>query len=85
MSGFIYKVKGNEIAVTSANSVANATCVRLALATGSAVVTLAYANGTQYANLTVVSSAGDTLIQKSPTDTIAANVAVQAVAIAFRD
>ena len=64
------ELQGNEVACTANTSVANAVFVRVHNIAGSAeVLTVAYANAVQYANLTMM--AGEVLyIRKGSTDTI---------------
>lgn len=64
------KLKGAEVSIASANTVGGATTVRVVNIGAAAVVNLAYANGTVYAN-TTVSNTESIVIVKGPTDTLA--------------
>ena len=77
-----YKPLANEISLTTANTVANSTLVRVANDQSAAVlITVA---GTISGTITVLSKQ-EAIIVKQPTDTLAANAAVFAVPIAYKD
>lgn len=75
----ITKVKATEIAVTTANTVNDASVVRV-YASATAVLTVANTSGT-IGTLTIPTGRVE-YIEKKPTDTIAANVSVQATSVA---
>jgi|LakMenE18May11ns_1017448.scaffolds.fasta_scaffold9377956_2 hypothetical protein len=76
------KVKGQEIALTTANTVGNSTVVRV-YTPSIALLTFTYANTTVYGTYTLGAGLDEVFI-KDPTDTITANTAVRAVSIAYR-
>ena len=61
------KLKGAEVSIASANDVASATVVRIINTGDGAVLNVAYANSTVYANCTV-SNTQSIVITKGPTD-----------------
>jgi len=61
------KLKGAEVSIASANDVGAATIVRVVNTGAAAVLNLAYANSTVYANCTV-SNTESVVIAKGPTD-----------------
>lgn len=63
----VIKVLGAEVSIATANSVGNATLVRVINTGASAVLNIAYANTTVYANVTVANTE-TVAIQKSSTD-----------------
>lgn len=63
------KLKGAEISIATANTVANATAVRIFNTGAAAVCNVAYSNGTVYANATV-SNTEALVIVKSNSDTV---------------
>jgi hypothetical protein len=63
----VIKVLGAEVSIATANSVSNATLVRVINTGASAVLNIAYANTTVYANVTVANTE-TVAIQKSSTD-----------------
>lgn len=63
------KLKGAEVSIASANNVGGATTIRVINTGAAAVLNLAYANGTVYAN-TTVSNTESIVIPKAPTDTV---------------
>ena len=63
------KPNGTERSIASANNVASAKLARVINTGAAAVMTLAYANGTAYANLTVTNTEF-VVIEKQPTDTL---------------
>ena len=75
----ITKEKSSEIGVTSANTVSNATVVRL-YATANTLVTVANTGGT-IGTLTLPGGRVE-YVEKAPTDTIAANTSIRAVSVA---
>jgi len=78
----VVKPLSQQISVTAANTVSNASLVYIAT-TASTLVTVAYANTTVKASV-VVPANQVIYLDKAPTDTIAANVAVSATSIAYR-
>lgn len=76
------KVKGQEIALTTANTIGNTTVVRV-FAPATAILTFAYANTTVYGTYTL-NAGTDEVFVKEPSDTITANVTVRAVSIAYK-
>ena len=78
----IIKPSANVIAVTTANNVYSTPLVYVA-ATAAATITVASNTGTQIGSF-VIPSGQYIFVQKNPTDTIAANVAVQATPAAYR-
>jgi hypothetical protein len=77
----IIKGLGQQITLTTANTVANSVCVYIG-AVNAAVITVANTSGT-ISSFTIPAS-NYIFVQKNPTDTIAANVAVAATPAAFR-
>lgn len=65
----ILKIIGAEVALTSANTVGNATLVRVINTGALAVLNVAYSNGTVYANVSV-SNVESVAVQKTATDTL---------------
>lgn len=63
------KLKGTEVSIASANTVGNSSTVRVVNLGAAAVLNLAYANGTVYAN-TTVSNTESIVVVKGPTDTL---------------
>lgn len=61
------RLKGAEVSIASANDVGSATIVRVINTGAAAVLNLAYANSTVYANCTV-SNTESIVITKGPTD-----------------
>lgn len=82
MSG-VLRLKGTQIAIGSANNVGGANLVRIVNTGAAAVLTVAYANGTVYANCTV-SNTEAVIVEKDPTDTVA-GTNMLAVQIAYRN
>lgn len=74
-----------EVALTSANTVSNATLIRV-VNTGSVTFLLNFANTTTvYANITLLANSV-TFVQKGSTDTVnSSNSSVRAASIAYRD
>lgn len=82
MSLRIIKPKSTEITASSANTINSATLVRVFNNSATVhLLTLAYANTTTYATLTVAGY-GEVFIAKDPTDTIQ-GTNIQATKIAF--
>lgn len=79
----IVKLKGAERSIASANNVDSATLVRIVNTGAAAVLNVAYANGTVYANCTV-SNTQAVILEKNPTDTVA-GANMLAVQIAYRN
>lgn len=63
------KIKGPEISIATANTVDDATIVRV-IASSTGVLNFAYANGTVYANTTVLATES-LVVVKGETDTLA--------------
>ena len=61
------KLKGAEVSIGSANDVNSATVVRVVNGGAAAVLNLAYANGTVYAN-TTVSNTESIIVTKGPAE-----------------
>lgn len=78
----IIKPTANQISLTSANNVYSSKVVYLS-AINAAVVTLASNTGTTIATFTLPANQY-IHVEKNPTDTLAANVAVYATASSFR-
>jgi len=78
----IIKPTANQISLTTANTVYGAPVVFIS-ATSAAVITLASNTGTQIGTFTIPANQY-IYVQKKPTDTIAANVAVFATAASYR-
>lgn len=78
----VYKFLGTQISISSANTVGNSPLLRV-FCSSSSTLTLAYANGTTYANATLAT--GESMIvAKAPTDTVAGSNMV-AAPIAYRN
>jgi hypothetical protein len=78
----IIKLLGAEIAIGTANTVANANLLRVINTGATATMNVAYSNGVVYANVTVTNTES-IIIQKAITDTvIGANM--KAAPIAYR-
>jgi hypothetical protein len=78
----VYKFLGTQIAIGTANTVSNKPLARV-YCSSSGVLTLAYANATVYANVTLAT--GESIIvEKGPTDTLTGANMV-AVPIAYRN
>ena len=76
------KIIGQEIALSTANTVGSASIVRCYNNTAGAVLVTIANNGTTVATLTIGTGVTEYL-QKQPTHTIASNVAIRAVSVAF--
>ncbi len=74
------KLLASEIALTTANTVSKASLVRV-YAASAAVITVANTTGT--IGTCTMPAGGVEYFVKQPTDTIAANLSVQAVSVAF--
>lgn len=75
------KIIASEIALTTANTVSNASVVRINNNSGSAVL-ITRANGGTLGTVTLAS--GEVIyLQKAPSDTLASNAAVRAVSVSF--
>lgn len=79
----ILKVKGAQVSIASANSVANSNLIRVVNTGAAAVLNIAYANSTVYANVTV-SNTESVIIEKSPTDLVT-GANMLAAPIAYRN
>lgn len=79
----VLRLKGAQISIASANNVGNANLIRVINTGAAAVMNVAYANGTVYANCTV-SNTQAIVIEKDPTDTVA-GANMLAVQIAYRN
>jgi len=77
----IIKGLAAQVSLTTANTIANASCVYIA-ATSAAVITVANTGGT-ISTFTIPANQY-IFVQKNPTDTVAANLTVFATAAAFR-
>lgn len=77
----IIKGLGQQITLTTANAISNAVCVYVS-AINAAVITVANTGGT-ISSFTIPANQY-IFVQKNPTDTVAANVAVYATPAAFR-
>lgn len=75
------KIIASEIALTTANTVSNASVVRINNNSGGAVLITRANSGTLG---TVTLASGEVIyLQKSPSDTLASNTAVRAVSVSF--
>lgn len=79
----ILRVKGPEVSIASANDVGLAVLARVINTGAAAVMNIAYANGTVYANVTV-SNTESIVIEKSASDTLA-GANMKAAPIAYRN
>ena len=79
----IVKPQGAQLALTSANSVSNATLVYIVNTGAAGVANVAYANGTVYANVTVTNTF-PTILQKANTDLITGTSSMFAVQVAYK-
>ena len=75
----IIKVKGNAINVTTANTVSEASIVRI-FATNAATITLA---GETVGTFNMATNSVE-IVEKQPSDTIAASAAVSCTPVSFR-
>ena len=78
----IIKVLGAETSIATANSVANATLVRIINTGAAATCNVAFANALVYANLTITNTE-NIVLQKSATDLIT-GANMKAVSIAYK-
>ncbi len=76
------KIISTEIALTTANTVSSASIVRVHNNSGGAVL-ITRANGSGTLGTCTLSNGGTEYFLKLPTDTLASNVAVRAVSVAF--
>lgn len=76
----VTKVRTEEIGLTAANTVSNASLVRL-YATANTLVTVANTEGT-IGTLTIPGGRVE-YVEKSPTDTVSANVSIRAVSVSY--
>jgi hypothetical protein len=77
-----YKPLANEMSLTTANTVSNGTLIRIANDQATAVViTIA---GSRPGTISILSKQ-EAIIEKQPTDTLAAGSAVLAVPIAYKE
>lgn len=79
----VLRLKGAQVSIASANNVGNANLIRVINTGAAAVMNVAYANGTVYANCTV-SNTQAIVIEKDPTDTVT-GANMLAVQIAYRN
>jgi len=79
----IIKLLGQQIALTSANSIANAGLVYIVNSGAAATANIAYANSTVYANVTVTNTF-PVIIQKTAGDLITGTSTMFAAPIAFK-
>lgn len=86
MGDYVLKLKGNEMALSSANTVGNADLVRLLnTSTGIAVITQTSNAAVQVGNCSILANQ-ELFFQKLPTDTLAStNNLVLATSVSFRD
>lgn len=80
----IIKPLGAQVALTSANSVANSVLVYIVNTGAAATANIAYANATVYANVTVTNTY-PTIVQKSGSDLIAGTSTMFAVPVAYKN
>jgi hypothetical protein len=79
----VVKLLGAEIAITTANTVGNATAIRVINTGAAASMNVAYSNGVVYANATITNTE-IAYIQKSSTDTvIGANMKAAPIAFTY--
>lgn len=78
----VYKFKGTEVAITSANTVGNNVLIRVTNGAAAAVLTIANTTAT-YANVTLVANEV-IVVEKAVTDTLAGS-GMKAVAVAYRN
>ena len=83
MTAMLLRLKGAERSISSANNVDSATVVRVINTGAAAVLNVAYANGTVYANCTV-SNTQFVIVEKNPSDTVT-GANMLAVQIAYRN
>lgn len=76
------KILGTEIALSTANTVGNASVVRIHNNTAGAVL-ITRANGGGTIGTLTLSAGATEYLQKAPTETFASNAAVRAVSIAI--
>lgn len=82
MSQYV-KLQANTIALSTANTVNSAQCVRITNPTaGPVLITHAYANTVQIGTAVVLSNT-DVFFVKMATDTLASNATVNAVSVGF--
>lgn len=79
----IVKPQSPQVALGSANSVANASLVYIINTGAAGVANIAYANATVYANVTVTNTF-PLLIQKTNTDLITGTSTMFAVSVAYK-
>jgi len=77
----VVKLLGAEISIASANTVANATAMRIINTGAAAVLNVAYSNGVVYANATITNTE-IAYIQKNSSDTVV-GANMKAAPIAF--
>lgn len=78
----VIKPLGTEVALTSANTVANAGVVRIINTGAAAILTFKNAANTTYANLTV-GNTNDLIVKKQATDTLTGTATMFAVPVAY--
>lgn len=79
----VLKLKGTELSISSANNVGLASAVRVYNDNAaSQVLTVAYANGTTYANCTLATKTW-IVVQKQPTDTLQGTLLATPVAFSY--
>lgn len=78
----VYKFKGTEVAITSANTVGNNVLIRVTNGAATAVLTVANTTAT-YANVTLTASEV-IVVEKATTDTLQ-GTGMRAVAVAYRN
>lgn len=77
----ILALKGDERSVSTANTVSNASCVRVYIASGTRVMTVTDASATQLGNTTL--GVGQHIVSKHPTDLLTFNTAALCTPVAF--
>lgn len=82
MASGLIKPLGTEIALTTANTVANSRCVRLLSGAGNTLISVNTVSTNVTCTFTMLANT-EVFIPKNPLDTIAANASVQAVAVGF--
>lgn len=82
MASAVYKFKGLEVGIGTANTVSNTTLIRITNGGSSAVLTVANTTAT-YANVTLVANEV-MIVEKASTDTVAGS-GMRAVPVAYRN
>ena len=79
----IIKPQGPQVAISTANSMSNASLVYIVNIGAAATCNLTYANAEVYANVTVTNTY-PTIIQKAATDLVAGTSSMYAVPVAYK-